>query len=331
MSSSSEQSTPENDPLSRALWLVEQLYGDTRTGRCFCPSHDDEPSPSFVVNLKTFTDKGDPLFRCYGGCEQAAVIAALRAKGLWPVPGSVPKGSNGPAVTHRSAEDRRQYAIRIYRSVQAQRWPKDLLKPYFASRKLEGLPNSAWVSMPVPRGGEERQYISEDPGIVFGVWNRDKKFLGIHVTWLNKEMTGKREPQPQRQSYGPIGGGFVKLGTIDPDKPLIVAEGIETAIAAMQIAGLPAALVGLGENTKSIELPDHREIIIAADNGDAGQHTARTLAERYAGDRVIRIATPVKPEGGKSGWDWNDALMGGPLPRAKLILEAPVFERTGKQ
>lgn len=44
-----------------------------------CPSHEDhEPSLSI-------TDAGDkPLVRCHAGCDQAAVVDALKARGLWP-------------------------------------------------------------------------------------------------------------------------------------------------------------------------------------------------------------------------------------------------------
>ena len=45
-----------------------------------CPAHDDhEPSLSIREGLG-----GKTLVHCHAGCDQERVIAALRARGLWP-------------------------------------------------------------------------------------------------------------------------------------------------------------------------------------------------------------------------------------------------------
>jgi len=221
--------------------------------------------------------------------------------------------------------------------VRAQKWEEDkslLLKDYFGNRGLKNVPSNAWLTMPISPGNVENQclMLSDDPGIVFRVADRDDKFFGIHVIWLNGDLTGKREAKPHRQCHGPIKGGYIKIGELDPDKPLVVAEGVETAMAVLQITNLPCALVGCGANTADVNLPSHSEYIIAADNDDAGQKTATKLAQRHAGpDCKIRIATPDKPKGGKKGYDWNDALMAGVDPKLmrRAILKAPVFEDVG--
>lgn len=48
-------------------------------GKVHCPSHADA-RPSFSVTEKN----GKLLVKCFSGCEQADVIAALRERGLWP-------------------------------------------------------------------------------------------------------------------------------------------------------------------------------------------------------------------------------------------------------
>ncbi len=55
----------------------------TRAMRCgegntHCPAHDDE-RPSLSVTGRN----GRVLVHCHAGCEQRAVIEALRAMGLW--------------------------------------------------------------------------------------------------------------------------------------------------------------------------------------------------------------------------------------------------------
>src|SRR5258705_13433472 len=64
--------------------LARALGGAKREGagwRCRCPAHDDH-DPSLSI-----TDgNGKPLVICRAGCEQDAVIAALRNRNLWPEP-----------------------------------------------------------------------------------------------------------------------------------------------------------------------------------------------------------------------------------------------------
>lgn len=65
-----------------ALTLSEQL-GGRRNGQGYvalCPAHDDR-SPSLSIKDG---DNGRPLVHCFAGCDQEAVIAALRDKDLWP-------------------------------------------------------------------------------------------------------------------------------------------------------------------------------------------------------------------------------------------------------
>ena len=62
-----------------------------------CPAHDDgDPSLSIGENAD-----GKPLLHCHAGCEQGAVIAALRDRGLW--------GVNGHAAPRRQDAKRYPY------------------------------------------------------------------------------------------------------------------------------------------------------------------------------------------------------------------------------
>lgn len=59
-----------------------RVLGGKRSGSGYvacCPAHDDA-RPSLSIN----TRDGQLLVRCHAGCEQRDVIAALRARGLWP-------------------------------------------------------------------------------------------------------------------------------------------------------------------------------------------------------------------------------------------------------
>ena len=66
----------------------------------------------------------------------------------------------------------------------------------------------------------------------------DGEPLAIHRTFLARDGAGKAPVAPQKMTLGPCGRGAVRLakGT----GKLMVGEGIETCLAAMQATGLPA-------------------------------------------------------------------------------------------
>jgi hypothetical protein len=62
--------------------IAEALHAKrTGPGRWMarCPAHDDR-TPSLSISERN----GKALLHCFAGCEQRAVIEALRARGLWP-------------------------------------------------------------------------------------------------------------------------------------------------------------------------------------------------------------------------------------------------------
>lgn len=61
---------------------IAEALGARKTARGWvarCPAHDDR-SPSLSIADRD----GRVLVHCFAGCSQAAVIEALRARGLWP-------------------------------------------------------------------------------------------------------------------------------------------------------------------------------------------------------------------------------------------------------
>lgn len=89
---------------------------------------------------------------------------------------------------------------------------------------------------------------------------------------------------------------------------LMVAEGIENALSAMQAAAMPAwSALSTSGLTALVLPPIVRTVIILADNdaNGAGKHVATTAAaRRLAEGRRIRIAMPREP-----GTDFNDVIM----------------------
>jgi putative DNA primase/helicase len=102
---------------------------------------------------------------------------------------------------------------------------------------------------------------------------------------------------------GPCRGGVVRLD--DPGDVLMVGEGIETCLAAMQATGLAAWAALSTSGLRALDLPrDLRDVIVLADGDDSGEAAAQDCAWRWKREgRRLRIARPPR------GLDFNDLLM----------------------
>ena len=103
---------------------------------------------------------------------------------------------------------------------------------------------------------------------------------------------------------GPCRGGAVRLG--QPESVLMVGEGIETCLAAMQATGQPAWAALSTSGLRGLDLPrELRDVIVLADGDDPGEAAAQDCARRWKREgRRVRIARPPR------GMDFNDLLQG---------------------
>jgi hypothetical protein len=322
------------------LQVIDLLSGDRRTGKCFCPCHDDGENPSLQVGSG---DKVPVIIHCFGRNSRdhnQEVVEYLRANGVWPTSDTFARERSSERVEQaRSPEDRRLDATKMWRGLRDNgELFRPLLAPYLNGRGIKEIPTTALAVLPREflACADEWPVVSHDPGMVLPVSDEKGKFQGLHVIWLNADMTAKREAEPQRQSYGLIKGNFIQLTEINWDNPppkLIIAEGPETALAMMQLTDLPAIATGGRSFFADVDPPRCAEYIIAVDcDEDGGSRTGTgELAQRLVG-AVVRIAMPEKPEGRKDGYDWNDALIDAGSDKSKRaelarsIIEAPPFE-----
>jgi len=132
----------------------------------------------------------------------------------------------------------------------------------------------------------------------------DGEPIGIHRTFLSREGRGKAPVAPQKMMLGPCRGGVVRLGPAT--HLLMVGEGIETCLAAMQAAGLSAWAALSTSGMRVLDLPPVvREVIVLADGDAAGETAAKTAALRWKREgRLVRIARPP------AGADFNYVLKG---------------------
>lgn len=129
--------------------------------------------------------------------------------------------------------------------------------------------------------------------------------LAVHRTYLAADGMGKAPFDPAKMMLGGAGGGAVHL--TQGAGPLVVAEGIETALslASGLLSGpatIWAALSTSGLRGLVLPKTPHR-LTIATDGDDAGRTAGHALAERAhaLGWQVSLLSAP-------EGRDWNDIL-----------------------
>src|SRR5215207_10507167 len=265
-----------------------------------CPAHDDrEPSLSI-----TEAHDGKVLVCCHAQCEQASVVSALRARGLWglaavnraPAPG---RESRRADVSKRCAAERTEAALAIWRD--AKPGAGTPAQKYLAERGLHlSIPPSLRFhpGLKHPSGGLW-------PAMVALVTRgADGTPMAIHRTFLAPAGSGKAPVAPPKMMLGPCRGGAVQLGA--PQRLMMVGEGIETCLAAMQATGYPTWAALSTSGLRSLEVPAVvNEIIVLADGDQAGEAAARDCATRWKQEgRRACIARPPW------GYDFNDVLLG---------------------
>jgi hypothetical protein len=126
--------------------------------------------------------------------------------------------------------------------------------------------------------------------------------LAIHRTFLARDGSGKAPVEREKMMLGPCRGGTVRLA--EPGDVLMVGEGIETCLAAMQATGHPTWAALSTSGLRALELPDDvRDVIVLADGDAGGEAAARACGLRWKRQgRRVRIARPPP------GTDFNDML-----------------------
>ncbi|MDO4640782.1 MAG: toprim domain-containing protein [Neisseria sp.] len=179
--------------------------------------------------------------------------------------------------------------------------------------------------------------IGHFPAMIAAVFSLDGQLQGLHLTYLKAARstfraknlpantfaklnirhpeTGQPLPAKKMRSRlpGSLIGNAVQLFPIDQQGRLIVAEGIETAIAAHELFGLPAWACLSANGLKTFLFPDClKELLIVADHDEPrpiGYEAAHALAIRaikagiktriwqpdYAGDALDELNRRQRP------------------------------------
>lgn len=149
------------------------------------------------------------------------------------------------------------------------------------------------------------------PAMIAIIRTPDGKLTGgIHRTYLKDDGTGKADCPKPKMMLGPAQGGVVMLAPIR-DCTLGIAEGIESALAASILYGVPV-WAGLSDSGVAgfRAPPECRRLMIFADRGEAGARAAAACASGNGHVETI-IIDPI------GGDDFADDLARGLGARKK--------------
>ena len=265
-----------------------------------CPAHDDN-DPSLSLSRG---DNGKLVWKCFAGCSQEAVGDALRALGVTLSP-----DDNAPPSP--AANDWRPA---IWREIN-HAWEDGALldeaptmAAYLASRGLS--PDCPeWLMLRF----NPRVFYGRDTYLpaMLAPMVRAGKLVGLHVTYLQPDGSGKASVTPARKVWKPS-ADTATSGAAIPLYPLRlpnvaftfmgVAEGVETALALRKLTpGLPVWATVSAGGMRALTLPEGvKHLLIGADNDEAGLSAAHDLAKR-ASRSGIRVVVKW-PDAG----DWAD-------------------------
>jgi putative DNA primase/helicase len=233
-----------------------------------CPAHEDS-NPS--LSIKDSTDhygRPDVFLKCFAGCDYKAVQTALRAKGLLPEwrppraadPADRKQTGSLPAYIWKNSRHDQTAAETIqkafaFRSIQLEQIPPNIRLNSYKEGQL-----SIACAMQSP--------LDENP---------PAKPQCVHLTLLDKD--GKKCGTRYR---GPKTGLVVMLPGKDRSS-LVIGEGLETTLSAMQAMGFSGMVCGDAGNmagmTKMQAQFQEIFILVDSDANHAGQNAARKAAE----------------------------------------------------
>lgn len=286
-------SSHRNPALESAVAELVRVLGGHRVGNgamCRCPAHEDS-TPSLSVRL------GDTslLFKCFAGCDTIDVLRAIRRRRLAVPAGERSEGTTPPFgdahMAHRAAD--------IWH--EAGPLPASLGQRYLASRAITRTSSELRYHPRTPLG--RGRLVRHRPAIIAAI-RQHGRLLAIQRLFLSSNPLGLAGDlaRPKLTLGRPLGGAVA----LDPAEPVLgLAEGIETALSASILLGMPVWATLGNERLARIALPPVvRKLILLADADRPGRLAAYDAAATYAATG-IEIET-LWPWHGLN--DWNDVL-----------------------
>lgn len=278
----------------QARAIVESLDGTWRRekGMCCCPAHDDRtPSLSVTLGRKAI------LFHCFAGCSNEDVIAALERRGVRSR--NLFDGSGPVDLQPKKNLPFSPNARRLWQSASA--ITGSPAERYLAERGLMSTSDQLRYLGRTPLG--PRGAVRFLPAMLAAI-TTDSGIIAIHRTFLEGAQARLADFERPKRALGSLGCGAVRLAPPVRER-LGLAEGIESALSAMQLFGIPCWATLGNERFGLVSVPESvRELYLFIDNDAGGTLAEERALKAYASpDRVIHSHSPALP-----GFDWNDEL-----------------------
>lgn len=288
-----------SDARSLTLALHGKWHG--RYGLACCPAHGDRRPSLTLANAPG----GRLLLSCKSGCSFLDVLNALRRQGLVDRDRPFKPPDPTELARHRAQEEseagrREKQAREVWRRSLSGHCT--LTEIYLRNRGITcSLPESLRFHPACWHGATAQRL----PAMVARVDGLPR--MAVHRTYLREDGTGKADVEPAKAMLGATLGGFVRVA--DAEGPLVVAEGIETALSVRCLMNKPATVWATlsAPGMAGLRLPQRPGALVVAPDGDAaGRNAAHTLVRtaRTAGWQVL-----WRDPG--DGADWNDILQEG--------------------
>jgi hypothetical protein len=246
--------------------------------------------------------------RCFAGCAETAVLTALGCPATFIQPTPTDADIAAEIAEAQHADRNTSRALALWEGA-APVVAGNLGEHYLRARR--GLTLPAIPDCLRETGSLLHPWSSSYwPMLIAKVVDPSGGFTAVHRIWLNPATGDKAGVDPPRAMLGPAQHGAIRLFDNRSSNELLVAEGIETSLAAGELDGWQrsvwAALSTSG--LRGLGVPKRfRAVVIAADNdaNGAGVHAANVLRIRLRskGVRARVIAPPI------AGTDWNDVLI----------------------
>lgn len=245
-----------------------------------------------------------------------------------------PVVAKAPVAPQLKDEDRRAIVAlqRTWRESLPLDHPKvyRIAKTYFASRGLEVPVNhndlrmhpDCFYQRDVETQGEDGKKTTvlrgHAPAIIKVVRRADGKAVTLHRTYLAADGGGKAwEGSRKMMSYpdpitGSVLGAAIRLGM--PVRGVVgIAEGLETALSASVMSGMPVWSCCFAGSVQAFQLPPGVTTVYVWGEKDVkgtGQAAAEKCIERLRklGVRALAIVPPWPIPDGSKSLDWNDVL-----------------------
>jgi putative DNA primase/helicase len=218
------------------------------------------------------------LIKCFAGCSPAELLGIFRERGLMQgrQEGKETVWQPKPYVPDHKPDPE---ALRIWQRAQA-------ISSSPAERYLVG----RGLRDPFPPSLRFHPDVDGYPAMVAAVLSPDRRVIAVQVTFLERDR--KADVPHPRKTFGELGWGAVRLARATDE--LGLAEGTETALAAMQLTGVPTWACLGSQRMHRVAVPDGvRRLHVFGDNDAAGRQAVERTAHVHQGREVVTRFPPA--------------------------------------